>query len=228
MKEGKLVDPQGFCRTLGLKVHPTVPALTALVQEKDPIGKIWSGVRVQAAVSLISDGKCMSKDKGEVQLTDYGISGIPVFQVSRYASYSLLKRKKTEAVIDFMPSMTRNELLWNSKLVHALCKKARIAIDRPMRLADCDNLAALAKEYRITITKTNPVSQSQVCAGGVDLREIDPSTMECVNVPGLYLTGEVLDVDGICGGYNLHWAWATGTLAGKAAANKIGKQRKNR
>ena len=249
MKEGKLVDPQGFCRTLGLKVQPTVPALTALVQEKDPIGKIWSGVRVQAAVSLISDGKCMSKDKGEVQLTDYGISGIPVFQVSRYASYSLLKRKKTEAVIDFMPSMTRNELLeelrvragftersaqgqlcglWNSKLVHALCKKARIAIDRPMRLADCDNLAALAKEYRITITKTNPVSQSQVCAGGVDLREIDPSTMECVNVPGLYLTGEVLDVDGICGGYNLHWAWATGTLAGKAAANKIGKQRKNR
>ena len=75
--------------------------------------------------------------------------------------------------------------LWNSKLVHALCKKARIAIDRPMRLVDCDNLAALAKEYRITITKTNPVSQSQVCAGGVDLREIDPSTMECVNVPGV-------------------------------------------
>ena len=185
MKEGKLTDPQGFCRTLGLKVQPTVPALTALVQEKDTIGKIWSGVRVQAAVSLISDGKCMSKDKGEVQLTDYGISGIPVFQVSRYASYSLLKKKKTEAVIDFMPSMTKNELLeelrvragftdrstqgqlcglWNSKLVHALCKKARIAIDRPMRLADCDNLAALAKEYRITITKTNPISQSQVCA----------------------------------------------------------------
>lgn len=249
MKEGKLTDPQDFCRTLGLKVQPTVSALTALVQEKDPIGKIWSGVRVQAAVALISDGKCMSKDKGEVQLTDYGISGIPVFQVSRYASYSLLKKKKTEAVIDFMPSMTKNELLeelrvragftdrsaqgqlcglWNSKLVHALCKKARIAIDRPMRLADCDNLAALAKEYRITITKTNPISQSQVCAGGVDLREIDPSTMECVNVPGVYLTGEVLDVDGICGGYNLHWAWATGTLAGKAAANKIGKQRKNR
>ena len=142
MKEGKLTDPQDFCRTLGLKVQPTVPALTALVQEKDTIGKIWSGVRVQAAVSLISDGKCMSKDKGEVQLTDYGISGIPVFQVSRYASYSLLKKKKTEAVIDFMPSMTRNELLeelrvragftdrsaqgqlcglWNSKLVHALC-----------------------------------------------------------------------------------------------------------
>ena len=151
------------------------------------------------------------------------------------------KKKKTEAVIDFMPSMTRNELLeelrvrvgftersaqgqlcglWNSKLVHALCKKARIAIDRPMRLVDCDNLAALAKEYRITITKTNPVSQSQVCAGGVDLREIDPSTMECVNVPGLYLTGEVLDVDGICGGYNLQWAWSSGAVAGKNAAKE--------
>ena len=99
MKEGKLTDPQGFCRTLGLKVQPTVPALTALVQEKDPIGKIWSGVRVQAAVALISDGKCMSKDKGEVQLTDYGISGIPVFQVSRYASYSLLKKKKKNTIL---------------------------------------------------------------------------------------------------------------------------------
>ncbi len=240
LKAGKLADPQGLCRALGLKVQPTVPALTALVQEKDPVGKLWSGVRVQATVTLFSEKRRMSADTGEVQLTDYGISGIPVFQVSRYASYSLLKKKKTEAVLDFMPSMTKDELLedfrvrasfpersaqgqlcglWNSKLVQALCRKARIAIDRPMRRADCEQLAALAKEYRVTITGTNPVSQSQVCAGGVDLREINPETMECIHVPGLYLTGEFLDVDGICGGYNLHWAWATGTLAGKAVAS---------
>lgn len=242
MKAGKLTDPQGFCRTLGLKVQPIVPALTALVQENDPVGKLWSGVRVQATVTLYSDGQRMSADTGEVQLTDYGISGIPVFQVSRYAAYSLLKKKKTEAVLDFMPSMTKDELLeelrararatersaqgqlcglWNSKLVQALCRKARIAIDRPMRPADCEHLAGLAKEYRVTIMGTNPVSQSQVCAGGVDLREINPETMECINVPGLYLTGEILDVDGICGGYNLHWAWATGTLAGRAVASTI-------
>ncbi len=242
MKAGKLADPQGFCRTLGLKVQPVVPALTALVQEKDPVGKLWSGVRVQATVKVFSDGKCMNTDTGEVQLTDYGISGIPVFQVSRYAAYSLLKKKKTEAVLDFMPSMTKEELLeelcvrtrftersaqgqlcglWNSKLVQALCKKARIAIDCPMRLTDCEHLAALAKEYRIRITGTNPIGQSQVCAGGADLREINQETMECINVPGLYLTGELLDVDGICGGYNLHWAWATGTIAGKAVASAI-------
>ncbi len=242
MKAGKLIDPQTFFRTLGLKVQPVVPALTALVQENDPVGKLWSGVRVQATVTLFSDGKRMSKDTGEVQLTDYGISGIPVFQVSRYAAYSLLKKKKTEVVIDFMPSMTKDELLeelhvrarfternaqgqlcglWNSKLVQALCRKVRIAIDRPMRPTDCEHLAELAKEYQILITGTNPVSQSQVCAGGADLREINPETMECINVPGLYLTGELLDVDGICGGYNLHWAWATGTLAGKAVASAV-------
>ena len=242
MKAGRLSDPQGFCRTFGLKVQPIVPALTALVQETDPVGKLWSGVRVQATVTLYLDGKRMSADTGEVQLTDYGISGIPVFQVSRYAAYSLLKKKTTEAVLDFMPSMTEEELLgelrvrarftersaqgqlcglWNSKLVQALCRKARIAIDRPMRPTDCEHLATLAKEYRIRITGTNPISQSQVCAGGADLREINPETMECINVPGLYLTGELLDVDGICGGYNLHWAWATGTLAGKAVASTI-------
>lgn len=242
MKAGKLTDPQGFCRTLGLKVQPTVPALTALVQENDPVGKLWSGVRVQATVTLFSEGQCMGFDTGEIQLTDYGISGIPVFQVSRYAAYSLLKKKKTEAVLDFMPSMTKDELLedlrerasftersaqgqlcglWNSKLVQALCRKARVAIDRPMRPSDCEHIAALAKEYRVLITGTNPISQSQVCAGGVDLREVHPETMECINVPGLYLTGEILDVDGICGGYNLHWAWATGTLAGKAVANAV-------
>ena len=243
IKSGKLADPQALCKNIGLKIRPCVPALTALVGQQDSIGKLWSGVRVQATVTLFSDGKKLGSDTGEVQLTEYGISGIPVFQISRYASYSLLKKKKTEVIIDFMPSMTEKELLgdlytradftdrsaqgqlcglWNSKLAQALCRKARIAIDRPLRRSDCEHLAALAKSYQVVITGTNPISQSQVCAGGVDLLEIHPETMECIHQPGLYLTGELLDADGICGGYNLHWAWATGTAAGKAVALKCG------
>lgn len=243
IKSGKLADPQALCKKIGLKMRPSVPALTALVAQNDSTQKLWSGVRVQACVTLFSDGKKMGADTGEVQLTDYGISGIPVFQISRYASYSLLKKKKTEVFIDFMPSMTEKELLsdlyaradftdrsaqgqlcglWNSKLAQALCRKAKVAIDRPLRRSDCEHLATLAKNYQVIITGTNPISQSQVCAGGVDLLEIDPETMECINQPGLYLTGELLDADGICGGYNLHWAWATGTAAGKAVAAKCG------
>ena len=153
---------------------------------------------------------------------------------SSYAGRKQRKRQFRQLWIARINAATRMNGLSYSKFMHGL-KLANVDMNRKMlaELAVSDKegfatLAALAKEYRITITKTNPISQSQVCAGGVDLREIDPSTMECVNVPGLYLTGEVLDVDGICVGYNLHWAWATGTIAGKAAANKIGKQRKNR
>lgn len=241
IKPGKIKNPELMCRELGMKMQPCVPALTALRMADNSISKVWSGVRVQALVALIANGQICAQDIGEVQLTDYGISGIPVFQVSRYASYALLKKKKTEAVLDFMPSLTKEELLtelvrrtehkdcsaqeqlcglWNSKLCEALCKKAGIAPLRPLRKADCEHLAGLAKQFLVSIIAVNPIEQSQVCAGGADLREIDTKTMESVTVPGLYLTGELLDADGICGGYNLHWAWATGTLAGKAIGRK--------
>ena len=77
---------------------------------------------------------------------------------------------------------------------------------------------ASAKKFEVKITGTRSFDQAQVCAGGVSLEEIDPLTMESLKCPGLYITGELLDVDGMCGGYNLQWAWATGHIAGEAAA----------
>lgn len=244
IKNAKEISSEGLCRSMGFKIQPCVPALTALHMKADGIGKIWSGVRVFAKVTLLEAGKIHACDQGEVQLTDYGISGIPVFQISRYASYAIHYKKRTEVQIDFMPAMTKEELLkeiirrsrykdrnaigqlcglWNVKLIQVLCKRCGINAEQPLKADHCRILSTIVKEFSITIVGTNPIEQAQVCAGGVDLTEIDENTMESQSVKGLYLTGELLDVDGICGGYNLHWAWATGTLAGKAIGKKCGK-----
>ena len=81
-------------------------------------------------------------------------------------------------------------------------------------------LTSLIKGFSIPVTATNPFVQAQVCMGGVKTREVDPSTMESRLVPDLYFAGEILDGDGICGGYHLQWAWSSGYLAGKSAAEK--------
>ena len=78
----------------------------------------------------------------------------------------------------------------------------------------------ICKGFRVNVTETNGFEKAQICAGGVRTTEVDPHTMESKLVRGLYLTGELLDIDGICGGYNLHFAWATGTLAGTSAAEE--------
>ena len=83
-----------------------------------------------------------------------------------------------------------------------------------MCIRDRSELARLIKQFETEITETNPFANAQVCCGGVDVRQVDPRTMESKKRKGLYLAGELLDVDGICGGYNLQWAWSTGALAG--------------
>ena len=112
--------------------------------------------------------------------------------------------------------------LFHKKLAGALLKRIGISGTMPVHDLSEENLERLCricKHFRTYIDKTNPFEQAQICAGGVDTSEIDPDTMESKLVKGLYFAGEILDVDGICGGYNLQWAWTSGYLAGKGAAN---------
>ena len=112
--------------------------------------------------------------------------------------------------------------LFHKKLAGALLNRIGISGTMPVHDLSEENLERLGriwKHVRTSIDKTNPFEQAQICAGGVDTREIDPDTMESELVKGLYFAGEILDVDGICGGYNLQWAWTSGYLAGKGAAN---------
>ena len=224
--------------------HTIIKPLPALVQLKckGTFFKQLAGVRCEAVVRLMSDGKTLAADEGEVQLTDYGISGIPTFQVSRYAACALDEGRQVSAVLDFFPSKsmedTRSMLkqrkaalgyrpsgeflngVLNKKLAAVLLKQAGIPMnltcDR-LKDAQLDTLTMQLKKFEVPVTSTNSFEQAQVCCGGVDTRDIRPDTLESKLVKGLFLVGELTDVDGICGGYNLQWAWSTGAVAGRTA-----------
>lgn len=237
-------DGSGYdlAKKLGHRILPVLPALTALKCE-EKFFKSIAGVRANGSVSIWSGGECIAKDTGEIQLTDYGISGIPVFQVSRYASKLLYEKKETDAVLDFMPDFTKTQTdaflraraktrpdksaemfligLFHKKLCDLWIRLSEIPRQRKAGELTEDEIArltSLIKEFRVRVRETNPYDKAQVCCGGVDTREVNPETLESVYVPGVYFAGEILDVDGMCGGYNLTFAWASGYVAGKAAS----------
>ena len=250
-------DGSGYdlAKKLGHRILPVLPALTALKCE-EKFFKSIAGVRANGSVSIWSDGECIAKDTGEIQLTDYGISGIPVFQVSRYASQLLYEKKETDAVLDFMPDFTKAQTnaflraraqtrpdksaemfligLFHKKLCDLWIRLSKIPRQRKAGELTGDEIACLTdliKDFRVRIRETNSYDKAQVCCGGIDTREVDPETLESVYVPGLYFAGEILDVDGMCGGYNLTFAWASGYAAGRSAAvegqSQLSKKRQN-
>lgn len=234
-----------FIKQFGHRLSDVVPALVALTCS-EPFFRQLAGIRTEAAVTLFVDGREAAADHGEVQLTDYGISGIPVFQVSRFAAKALKKKEAVSATLDFLPQMSKEALLHslsqrfhenahgktaeqamigflNKKLCDVLLKETGVSLsvhagavtDRQL-----EALASLCKQFTVHITGSKSFDQAQVCAGGVKTDEIDPYTMESRLVPGIYFAGELVDIDGICGGYNLQWAWSSGYVAGLHAAEK--------
>ena len=237
-------DGSGYAlaKSFGHHVTSVVPALVQL-KGKGKFFKQISGVRTHAKVSLYVNEQYVAEDTGELQLTNYGISGIPVFQVSRYAAKALHEKQPVMAEVDFLPTMSDDTFqsclqarldahghknaedflvgVFHKKLIGLLLKASAINNDEVMEHVSQEKLVKLAsvsKHFRIQIEDTNDFEQAQVCAGGVYTTEVNPQTMESVYADNLYLTGELLDIDGICGGYNLQWAWSTGYIAGKHAA----------
>ncbi len=244
-------DGSGYelAKSLG---HGIVTPLPALVQLrcKEKHYKQLAGIRTDVEVKLLVSGKRpedgfreAASEQGELQLTDYGISGIPTFQISRFASIALHQGRQVKAVIDFLPQM---ELWQAEKLVNKRCKQMayktceewmtgllnkklslvllKLAGIQPQQRAGevprakWKRLLGLMKSYETQVIAVNPYENAQVCCGGVDTKEIVPETMESRKVSGLYFAGEIVDVDGICGGYNLQWAWSSGAVAGRSAA----------
>lgn len=236
-------DGSGYelAKALGHRIITPLPALVQL-RCQGAFLKQLAGIRCEAVVKLKSEGKILAADNGELQLTDYGVSGIPTFQISRYASVALHQGRKVSVVLDFLPAKSMEETrrfisqrartmayriagdfltgVLNKKLAVVLLKQSRISAEEPVSGIDAERLHQLIqniKQFEMPVTATNSFEQAQVCCGGVDTREVKPETMESRLVPGLYLAGEILDVDGICGGYNLQWAWSTGIIAGRCA-----------
>ena len=239
-------DGSGYALAKSLG-HSLIPVLPSLVQLrcKEKFYKKVSGVRVNGKVTLYVDNKEVASDTGEIQLTNYGISGIPVFQVSRYASIGLYKKKEVKAVINFMPDVSKDELnkficdriskrpektldefftgIFNKKLsqlfVSILNLKENTKVSA-LKENDINRMDKLISSFTTVVTETNSFEQAQVCCGGINTKEIDNNTLESLYVKDLYFAGEIMDVDGICGGYNLQWAWSSGYTAGISASGK--------
>ncbi len=244
-------DGSGYAlaKSLGHRIIEPLPALVQLRCEGG-FFKALSGVRAQGTVRLLIDGTEIAAETGELQLTDYGISGIPVFQLSRLASRALYDGKRCEASLDFIsyifgsnaldsrkidskieenmnffPDKTVEEYL--SGLVHkkiaaVVCKQNGIAAGVTIRQAGEEKVRRCIKllsDFRVRVAAPKSFDSAQVCCGGVALQEVDEHFMSR-RCHGLYLAGELLDCDGICGGFNLQWAWATGHIAGEAAARQ--------
>ena len=247
-KTGSNGDGYFIARKLGHTIVPYVPALCGIRCAGDAF-RALAGIRTEAALELVIDGHSVDREAGELQLVDYGISGIPVFQLSRYAAYALQEGKKAAVYINFLPGFTdeaedprecalrlyrqRQQRLvgrkmesfftglLHQKLGQLLLRMASVRPELPVaELSEKQlrSLASLSVRFKAECVEMNGFLQAQVVAGGVDTTEIDSSTMASRLVPGLYFAGEVLDIDGICGGYNLQWAWASGFVAGRHAA----------
>lgn len=226
---------------IGHKLIPTVPALVQLKCRESYL-KAVSGVRADAVIRVWNDGQCIAGERGELQLTDYGISGIPVFQLSRQVNYILGKQKEVEITVDFLPDYGQEEyevlqagrkLLQNDrtveefftgmlhkKLMQQFVKMAGLKPGESAAAADEDavkKVYRLCREWKLHVNGHNSYDNAQVCAGGVPLDEVTEN-LESRKAPAIFFAGEILDVDGKCGGYNLQWAWCSGYLAGKAAA----------
>lgn len=195
------------------------------------------GVKAQAALTLTREGETLTAGQGEVLFTEYGVSGPAVFDLSRQAAAG---GDGLTLQLDFLPGWSRQEVMaWlerqrqvlsrqeagalltggvHPRLGRMLCKAAGISGSQPVSELTDRQLEALCRqvrEFTLPITGTCGFDQAQVTAGGLRTGEFDPRTMESRLVPGFYACGEVLDIDGDCGGFNLQWAWASGRLAGR-------------
>ena len=227
---------------LGHRLLPFFPALCALTTETRPI-KGLNGLRVPDYVTLLHDGQPVAAAAGELLFTNYGVSGLCAMQLARNAESGLAAGKSVGVSLDFAPllglapvlmrRLKLTELAGGSHQAAALAlltdRLNTLGLERlytgllPRAMAEkLQNLpireaARWLTGLRLAVTGTQGLENAQVAAGGIDCRDIDPGTMASKKTPGLYICGEILNVDGDTGGFNLLFAWATGILAGRAA-----------
>ena len=201
-----------------------------------------NNIRVRGTVHLERGGQRIASERGELLFRDYGVSGVSVFNLSRFA------QPGDDLVVDFLPDippqdmerfmMTRRkrmqkllggpltldrflEGLLLPAVSAAALRKADLRTGDRFTQEMVSQLCNMLKGMRLTVEGIGDERQCQVRRGGFPVERFSPATCEAFDVPGLFVTGEALDVDAPCGGFNLHWAWSSGMLAGRAAADRI-------
>ena len=234
-KVGGGMDGYRLAKSLG---HHRTALYPSLVQLKtDPTyPRALKGVKAQCGISICRGSQVLARNSGEVLFTEYGVSGPAIFDLSRSVSAG---GSDLTCLLNFFPDWEEAEVLhWlsqrqaamaaheastlltgscHTRLGQMICKSAGFTNQRAAGLTrdDLRRIARQATHFALPITGTCGFDQAQVTAGGLDTSEFDPRTLQSRLVPGLYACGELLDIDGDCGGYNLQWAWSSGRLAGR-------------
>lgn len=228
-------------RSLG---HHCTKLRPNLVQLKSSWGGFagLKGVRANCKADIYYNGAFVQGSVGELQFTEYGLSGPVIFEISRDVCQ---QKGSWTCLLDFLPDVSEEDILTelqrrrqtqlpaselltgilHNRLGRVLTQAAGISGQTPIRELSNYQLAELAgkvKQFEVVLTEPMGMDSAQVTAGGIVTDEFDRQTMESILVPGLYACGEVLDVDGDCGGYNLQWAWSSGRLAGQNAGRRTG------
>lgn len=228
---------------LGHSIIKPTPALVGLESDKKYF-KDLDGVRTDVYLELFEDGKFIKKEEGEIQFTKYGLSGICIFNLTNYISRGLEEGKEEIIKINLVPfidtlitpwmdkyaknnkSKNLSELLegfLNYKLVNVILKESNLEKDKYYLDLSNEEKLSLCKKlrcFKVKIDSTKGFDHAQISNGGIPLDEIDYLSMESKKIKNLYITGEVLDINGDCGGYNLTNAWITGMIAGKSIGEK--------
>ncbi|HBC32559.1 MAG TPA: aminoacetone oxidase family FAD-binding enzyme [Clostridiales bacterium] len=234
-------DGKGYeiARSLGHEIIEPFPALVQL-KLKGKYFKRISGIKFDGIVKAYSGDRLIRKEEGEILFTDYGISGPPILQVSRKVIEELNKKNNPWLTLDMFPNYSKLKLydilqdrfikmnyktieeamigFINKKLIPVVLYEAGFdELDKlcgKLNKKEIYKIIDILKEWKFEVTGHNSWQQAQSTAGGIKLTEINPKTLESLKVKGLYFAGEILDVDGDCGGFNLQWAWSSGYTAG--------------
>ena len=232
-------DGYRFAQVLGHKIVELTPSLIPLEVKEEYIKELQGLSLKNVTVSLISGGKVLYNDFGEMLFTHFGLSGPLILSASHYAVEALKKGMKINAVIDLKSYMTYDELdkrllkefdtfmnkqfknalddLLPQKIIPVIIKLSGISETKPVNQISKDErkeLCHVIKNLTFEITSPRPIAEAIVTAGGVAVNEINPKTMESKLIKGLFFAGEVIDVHGFTGGYNLQIAFSTGYAAG--------------
>ncbi|EHQ88717.1 NAD(P)/FAD-dependent oxidoreductase [Desulfosporosinus youngiae] len=232
-----------MARELGHTITELFPALVQLKLEGGFFRQI-EGVKFFGTAEIIHKGKMLARNSGDILFANYGVSGPPILQISREAGKLLQEHQEVFLRLTILDSMNREELrnllikrfnfmpqktiafslvgLVNKRLIPVILKEAGFTdIKRSvasLNVQEREKILEVLQDWRFLIRGTKSWPSAQVTAGGIDTKKINPETMESRIVKGLYFAGEIIDVDGLCGGFNLQWAWSSGYVAGKNAA----------
>ncbi len=226
-----------LARSLGHTIEPPLPSLVQLITKEDDFF-VASGVKMDSSLRLAIEGKIKREERGDLLFTNYGLSGSAILDLSRSVAYARFHHKSVKIVADLFPEMEIDRLksllqkrsklslpieLWlggilPKKLVTPLLQRAKVDRKTAQQRRSIHAIAHTIKHLEFTILDTKGAKKAEVMAGGVSTREINSKTLESTLHKGLHFCGEMIDIDGDCGGYNLHWAWSSGYRAGRSAS----------